>query len=276
MIRSSVLVTTPRPPPLSFLMLLLLLFVGLVPIESFSAASSSSSKRLDSECPSLRVCTNKDCRKRFGAKAFNLEKTLEQLLAGPASPATPGGSTATPTLPHFSVETTGCLSQCGHGPNVSLRKKDGTEELLHGLSDATAAVAALEVADTSFRIHPTLLAAVNVMEKAHKGLYLICLCVCICVLSAFFSTLPALFSSIRLARSRVADQDKYGKNRAIPESGATWSREKRQGMILRWNQFSSTQRRGFLIYDNLLCFLLRLLVLCCASCRGALALFAIW
>ena len=104
----------------------------------------------------IQVCTNKDCCKRFQGKAADLPQTLEQLL--PSS---------------IDTETTGCLSHCGEGPNICVRKEDGSEEIHHGVSNANTAVAVLELSDPSLQIHPTLLAAVNVMEKAQKGTLLL-------------------------------------------------------------------------------------------------------
>lgn len=106
----------------------------------------------------IQVCQNKDCCRRFQGKASNLAQTLEQIL---------------PSDTAIKVETTGCLSQCGHGPNICVKSEDGEDEkFLNGIETAYMAAASLEILDPSLSIPSTKLAAWNCMEKSLKGMYI--------------------------------------------------------------------------------------------------------
>ena len=99
----------------------------------------------------VRVCQNKDCCQRFEGKAQNLVQTIQHLVP-----------------PSVEVESSGCLSQCGKGPNICIQSS-GKEQTFNGVTDATSAGAVLELADDQLVIHPTLMAAAKVMERAAKG-----------------------------------------------------------------------------------------------------------
>lgn len=71
--------------------------------------------------------------------------------------------------PKVAIESTGCLGQCQHGPNICLKGKD--ELIMNDISNPTAAVAHLE-AFASIEVPSKLLAAVNVLEKAKQGMCL--------------------------------------------------------------------------------------------------------
>ena len=105
---------------------------------------------------SIQVCQNKDCCQRFEGST-NLVRTLYDLL--PPS-----------TAKDVKIESSGCLSQCGKGPNMSVQKNGKEKILVHGVKDAASAAVELELS-CSITPNPTLLAAVNVMEKAQKGTY---------------------------------------------------------------------------------------------------------
>eukprot|EP00547_Thalassionema_nitzschioides_P003410 CAMPEP_0194200182 /NCGR_PEP_ID=MMETSP0156-20130528/900_1 /TAXON_ID=33649 /ORGANISM="Thalassionema nitzschioides, Strain L26-B" /LENGTH=223 /DNA_ID=CAMNT_0038925149 /DNA_START=90 /DNA_END=761 /DNA_ORIENTATION=- len=93
----------------------------------------------------IQVCQNKNCCRRFTGKAADLVQTLRQITTG------------------YEIESTGCLSQCDNGPNICI---DGTVE--NGIDSAAVAAAVLEInKDTT--IHPTFLAACQVMEKAERA-----------------------------------------------------------------------------------------------------------
>ena len=69
--------------------------------------------------------------------------------------------------PTIEVESSGCLSQCGKGPNVCIQTSE--KEAFYGdIVDAASAACVLEMA-TDRNIHPTLVAAANVMERASIG-----------------------------------------------------------------------------------------------------------
>jgi hypothetical protein len=104
----------------------------------------------------LRVCQNKDCCQRFTQDAYNLVETFQDLV-DPSSSST------------IAIESSDCLSQCGKGPNVqsvALKK----ETLHHGIENAAAAAVLLEELSGA-PVPPTLLAAVNVLGKAQKGMF---------------------------------------------------------------------------------------------------------
>ena len=103
----------------------------------------------------IQVCQNKDCCQRFEGQSMDLVRTLYDLLP-PSSQA------------DIDIEATGCLSQCGKGPNMSVKRPNEKELLVHGVRDATMAATELELS-CSLTTHPTLLAAVKVLEKAEKG-----------------------------------------------------------------------------------------------------------
>lgn len=110
-----------------------------------------------SESPSLRiqVCQNKDCKKRYRS-CSSLPDTLHDLL--------PPGE-----LLDAEIESTGCLSECGKGPNVRvINKKNKQETILHDVTDTTIAAVELQ-AICSVQIPSKLIAATSVMEKAQKG-----------------------------------------------------------------------------------------------------------
>ena len=119
----------------------------------------------------ILVCQNKDCCQRFqGSSSTDLVRTLQDLL--PPFPLNEAGSTVI-------VEPSGCLSQCGKGPNISVQQSSSSEPplLVHGVRDATSAATELEIS-CSVPVHSTLLAAVKVLEKAELGAFTICsLCV---------------------------------------------------------------------------------------------------
>jgi (2Fe-2S) ferredoxin len=101
----------------------------------------------------VTVCQNKDCCQRFEGKAHNLVQTVKNLVSDP----------------EVVVESSGCLSMCGKGPNVFIRSKGSEERYYGSVVDAASAGAVLELACPDIAIHPTLVAAVNVMERAAKG-----------------------------------------------------------------------------------------------------------
>jgi (2Fe-2S) ferredoxin len=113
-----------------------------------------SSFLLDSHALSLQnvkvqVCQNKDCCQRFRGTSQNLVQTIQHLC------------------PEVQVESSACLSHCGKGPNICIQVNG--EEHVHGeIVDAASAAAVLEL-ETKVTIHPTLVAAVNVMERAYQA-----------------------------------------------------------------------------------------------------------
>lgn len=98
------------------------------------------------------VCQNKDCCRQWPHQQ-GLPDTLQDLL---------------PPHVDVSVEVTGCLSQCGKGPNIVLHKSDGSHITLNSMSGPMHLVVELED-HFEIRIPSKLVAAVTVMDKARKG-----------------------------------------------------------------------------------------------------------
>eukprot|EP00555_Chaetoceros_dichaeta_P013735 CAMPEP_0198263626 /NCGR_PEP_ID=MMETSP1447-20131203/12916_1 /TAXON_ID=420782 /ORGANISM="Chaetoceros dichaeta, Strain CCMP1751" /LENGTH=267 /DNA_ID=CAMNT_0043952309 /DNA_START=108 /DNA_END=911 /DNA_ORIENTATION=+ len=85
----------------------------------------------------IQVCQNKDCQKRFQkfSSSENLVQTFSDLL--------PPFSSSSVT-----VESTGCLGQCGQGPNVSISRSSSEgrmEKIFGSVDDGMMASAILEV-----------------------------------------------------------------------------------------------------------------------------------
>ena len=68
-------------------------------------------------------------------------------------------------------EATSCLNQCGKGPNLTLHKADRSQVQLSGVSGPMHLAEELEE-HFEVRVPSKLVAAVTVMEKAKKGMFL--------------------------------------------------------------------------------------------------------
>jgi (2Fe-2S) ferredoxin len=124
------------------------------------------------------------------------------------------------------VESSACLSHCGKGPNICIQVNG--EEHVHGeIVDAASAAAVLEL-ETKVTIHPTLVAAVNVMERAYQG------------------------TSIVLIKRRASFYRVASKNIiAISLSVLLEAKSKMSRDSPRWNMYSCIrQSRRFQIYYN--------------------------
>jgi len=98
----------------------------------------------------IQVCQNKDCCKRFKGSE-NLVRTLNHLVPPSRND-------------DIKIETVGCLSKCGEGPNVQVN-----DQLYNDVHDVQSAAAILEMACPDLEVPPTLIAASNVMERTHKA-----------------------------------------------------------------------------------------------------------
>ena len=108
----------------------------------------------------IRVCQNKDCRKRFSPRApdGSLVQTVQDLL-----PADGDDS------PKISIESSGCLSQCGKGPNVCVENcNTGKERLFFGVDSASSAAAILDVA-CDYDPEINIILAADKISKAQIG-----------------------------------------------------------------------------------------------------------
>ena len=128
-----------------------ILFSVILSIASSILVSHALTLQSDNKKIRVQVCQNKDCCQRFKGKAQNLLQTIKHLVP-----------------PDIEVESSGCLSQCGKGPNICISTMNGEEKYYGDVADAASAGAVLEMA-ADISIHPTLVAAVNVMERATKG-----------------------------------------------------------------------------------------------------------
>jgi (2Fe-2S) ferredoxin len=120
----------PPPPHKSILLGLLILVLVTGQCSSLSAA------------PHIQVCQNKDCCKRYQGR-IDLFQTIHDLQLD------------------AKVESSGCLSHCGQGPNIEI---DGL--VLHEITNAATAAVQLELT-LGKPIPKLLLAAVQVLEKAN-------------------------------------------------------------------------------------------------------------
>ena len=134
----------------------------------------------------IQVCQNKDCRQRFeGSSGTDLVRTFQDLLPPSTYYCYYSSDDDKKTNPADAVavvrvEPSGCLSQCGKGPNISVQVQQSSSPhssspppppvLVHGIRDVNIAAAELELS-CGVSVHPTLLAAVKVLEKAEKGMF---------------------------------------------------------------------------------------------------------
>jgi len=109
----------------------------------------------------VKICQNKDCRKRFSPRApdGSLVDTIKDLL--PSSSSDNTGNIA--------IESSGCLSQCGKGPNLCVVEADsGKERLFYGVDSASTAAAILDVA-CDYDPPVDLIMAADKISKAQIG-----------------------------------------------------------------------------------------------------------
>ena len=118
-----------------------------------STAVALSVSQKNAHCV-IKICHHKDCVKRGGGKP--LLNTFRDLL--------PGGSNSVPLV---AIESSGCLSQCGKGPNVFAVGCDGKEKLYFGVEDPTTASAVLDVATGQEYPINLLVAATSIAEAVH-------------------------------------------------------------------------------------------------------------
>lgn len=110
--------------------------------------------------PRVQICQNKHCCQQWPHQQ-DLPNTLLDLL---------------PPDVDVDIEVTGCLSECGKGPNMIflLHKKDRSSVLLHAMNGPMHVAGELED-HFGIRVPSKLVAAVTVMDKASKGMSGTCL-----------------------------------------------------------------------------------------------------
>lgn len=109
----------------------------------------------------IRVCQNKDCVKKCPA---TLDGGLIQMFDDLIPPQEVDG---------IKIESSGCLSHCGSGPNVSIRTKDGNnkERVFNGVEDLQTAAAILDVG-VGIDSPIALMVAVDMMAQANRSKFL--------------------------------------------------------------------------------------------------------
>lgn len=120
-------------------------------VVAFSGKSTSPPPHI------VKICQNKDCRKRFSPRApdGSLVDTIQDLL-----PSSSGD---------ISIEPSGCLSQCGKGPNICVVEPiTGKERLFFGVDSASTAAAILDVA-CDYDPPVDLILAADKISKAQIG-----------------------------------------------------------------------------------------------------------
>ena len=121
------------------------------PAVAFSGKSTSSPQHI------VKICQNKDCRKRFSPRApdGSLVDTIRDLMPSSSN--------------DIVVESSGCLSQCGKGPNICvLRADSGKERLFFGVDSASTAAAILDVS-CDYDAPVDLILAADKISKAQIG-----------------------------------------------------------------------------------------------------------
>eukprot|EP00986_Skeletonema_menzelii_P009788 scaffold4559_cov145-Skeletonema_menzelii.AAC.2 len=100
----------------------------------------------------IKICHNKDCCKKGGGD--NLLNTFRDLVPSDNN--------------QLIIESTGCLSQCGKGPNVCVVKNGSDEKMYYNIKDALDASAVLDVATPEVEYPIQLLvAASNIHQAEH-------------------------------------------------------------------------------------------------------------
>lgn len=109
----------------------------------------------------VRVCTNRDCRQAGGGPP--LVSAFRSLLP-PQTDKDDDGLT-------LSIEPSGCLSQCGRGPNVSFSTNGGgggDGRLFTGVADVTTASAILDVVAPDIDFPIGLLVATSKIRESQR------------------------------------------------------------------------------------------------------------
>ena len=104
----------------------------------------------------IQVCENKNCVKQFPTSAAGGDGLI-QLFS----------DLIHPMANHIVLQSSGCLSQCGRGPNVCITTNPKSN-IYFGVKDAYI-VGDLLKDECNIEISPILLAAVDVMAQANRG-----------------------------------------------------------------------------------------------------------
>mmetsp|Transcript_22237 Transcript_22237/g.34910 ORF Transcript_22237/g.34910 Transcript_22237/m.34910 type:complete len:239 (-) Transcript_22237:1110-1826(-) len=126
----------------------------LLPLLLLFPSASSFGTSPQKKCI-IKICHNKDCCKKGGGD--KLLSTFRDLV--------PFHNT------QLDIQSTGCLSQCGKGPNICVvGKNGGDEKIYYNVKDALDASAVLDVATPEIEYPIELLvAASNIHQAEHTA-----------------------------------------------------------------------------------------------------------
>lgn len=107
----------------------------------------------------VKICHNKDCTKKGGGEM--LRTVFRDLIPPPTS--------KTDHI-QLNIESSGCLSQCGKGPNVCVVNNNGNDEkMFFNIKDAIDASAVLDVALSEANFPIELLVAASTIRQAEHA-----------------------------------------------------------------------------------------------------------
>ncbi len=109
----------------------------------------------------IKVCQSKDCMKQFSSTNYdgNLIQMLTDLL--------PPGESASSNSSKIKIESCGCLSNCGRGPNVLIRH-DNNERVFNGVQDIQTVAAILDVG-VGIDCPIEIMVAIDMITKVNKS-----------------------------------------------------------------------------------------------------------
>lgn len=120
----------------------------------------------------VRVCQNKHCCRQWTHQQ-NLPETFLELLPPDVNGNNGGGCGIISNNNNIEIEVTGCLSECGKGPNLVLnyKKHEDPQQRQVFLQGMTGPIQLAQELQEHFgiRVPSKLLAAATVMDKARKG-----------------------------------------------------------------------------------------------------------
>ena len=107
----------------------------------------------------IKVCQHKNCMKQFpnGNLIETFQNLIEQSCADSPS--------------NISIESSGCLSGCGKGPNVNIEAGNEKDTVFGDINDPFTAALLIE-AQCSHKCHPMLIAACDVIAQSRKRKFL--------------------------------------------------------------------------------------------------------
>jgi len=133
-------------------MLVSFLVLGSTSCLTFPFASSN--QKTNNDLRTIQVCQNKDCCQRWSMSYEQLPEILQDLLPPDVRDS-------------VQVETSSCLSNCGKGPNMAVKRVGSKGFFLNGITGPMILRDELEER-MDIKIPSKLVAAVTVIEKAQK------------------------------------------------------------------------------------------------------------